>query len=606
MIFKYKPKVEEVNENLPDWVAAGLEGQLEWEMEIWAECDEGIVMPHALFYPGKVEWDEDNETYDIVGRGEGRRFDLNPVTYMTMTTYANAAIGVSIDKTVDPFINPIEALTKRQRFNVMVRLPAEMADEVGKKIEVTLKGLKNGNKDTVELKAGRRSGNNPVLYKHKGNLTIADKTDSREDPRKQKPLSFNYMFGNAGDRLDLDVENEEIVQISYKDLKFEVPIYESFYQSGNARFKKAADRLRSVYSMFLGENFTMEQRQAAHTKMRMLLNYEKILTSEYVTDRHRYNLGELYFGNGTPNSIGLLQLPQKSVEASYIDPEEYTLHKEDDPINPLMKAALEGMTGKDMSIKSPKAADQIVWTSKAEEQQVEKALYRTSIDARKEIMEVIYKDLSFGMYQGITSTTGTDSVYLVATGTDTFGRKVPTWQRVQSAIGLGSGAILSVTGANVVKNFATKPQLKRISNPYSSSKALKSSKKGTAEISKNIDTPQMPKTLKQKQKNQTSTEVIDNDADGNFIDDDMSGGYVIPDEFKAVRTVEEGIERMFNHSPLSPHNKKMTKANIQREGKRYVKNKYPKSAKIIKDEVEEMDVQSYLPNLSGKNIKSYC
>ncbi|MCI5060022.1 MAG: hypothetical protein MRY79_03000, partial [Alphaproteobacteria bacterium] len=297
MVFKYKPKVEEVNENLPDWVAAGLEGQLEWEMEIWTECDHGIAMPHALFYPGKIEWDEEAKTYDIVGRGEGRRFDLNPVSHMTLESYANAAIGISVDKTQDPFIRPIEALTKRQRFNVVVRLPADMAEEVGKTIEVQLKGLENGDTDILELKAGRSSGNNPVLYQHGKPITIADSRDWRENPRRQKFLSLNYLFGDAGDMMDLDVENEEVVEFSYKDLKFEVPVYQTHYQRGHARFQQAAERMDAFYgSVLYGEN-TEEQKQRARTKLRMLFNYKKIISSEYINDRHRYNIGEVYFGD---------------------------------------------------------------------------------------------------------------------------------------------------------------------------------------------------------------------------------------------------------------------------------------------------------------------
>ena len=605
MTFKYSPKVEEVNEKLPDWVAAILEGQLEWEMEIWADCDDGIVMPHALFYPGEIEWDEDSQTYEIIGRGEPRRFDLNPETHLTLDTYATAAIGVAIDKSQDPFLHPIEALTKRQRFNIVVRLPADMAEEVGKTLEVTLTGLDNDDEDTITLKRGRINANNPALYTHGKAVTIADSTDWRENPRRQKFMSLNYIFGDAGDRLDLDVETGEMVQIAYQDLRFDVPVYQSLYQRGNARFKQAANRMRAFLTMVLSGDYTQEQKEAAHLKLRMLLNYEKIISSEHANDRHRYNLGELYFGNGTANSGGLLQASQKSIEAAYIHPSEAMMETSEDPINPLMKAALEGMTGKNMDIKSNKAADKIMWTSKTEEQKVLKSLRKTSIDSRKEIMEVIYKDFSFGMYQGITSATGTDSVYLVATGKDAFGRKVPTWQRVQAAIGLSSGAVLSITGANAVRHFASKPQTGRMAISHASKETLRSAKGGKVRSTKGIEQPHGPKTLKPSQRKQTSTSVTNERAPESSKGSTKSGEGVddglMPEGISPVRRVEEGIEKLFDYSPLSPNNKRVTRENIQRAGKRWVEKEYPDGTKIVKDEVNSMDSQSVgLKNCQGK------
>ncbi|MEW6665954.1 MAG: hypothetical protein AB1512_12130 [Thermodesulfobacteriota bacterium] len=504
LTFKYKPEAKEINPEVPEWARARIAGELEWELEVRAECDDGAVMPYAMFYPGEVVWEEGGGVVRIAGRGKARRLNFVPENNLLIEAGADSAIGVRIDPGRDPFIYPVEALIKHQRFHIVVRLPFDLAKEAGETITVELEGLTGGESDTVELQAGAFHGENPVNYTHPEPVTIADRTDMNEAPRNPPFLSLDWIFSNTGNRLDLDVENGEVIQIRFQDLTFEVPVYNTFYQRGNVRFVQGAERLRAIYNSVLLGPYTRDQKEAAHKRIRMLQNYQMLIDSDKLTDIHRYRLGELYMGS--LSGTGLVHLTDAQIAAAYTDPRDpiyRASNRTDDALNPVLQAYLEGLSGKDLSSQSHRAADDIVWTSETEKQKVLEALRSTSRSLRNELVEQTFKNLSFGMYQGLVATTGTEDVYLLMTGRDAFGRRVPDWQRLQAAIGLGSSVVLKLSAPRALQSFSARRHGDRIGLPKSAKATYRSIGRGSTTAVNRLADPDSPGTLKPAQKEHT-------------------------------------------------------------------------------------------------------
>ncbi len=495
VIFTYKPKAEEINPDIPESARKEIAGTLEWKLELHDECVEEALTPHLVFYPGEVAWEGEGENPRVKGKGKERRKNILPDLNILAEEEAESFIGISLGAGHDYITSPVEALTKNQRFYVAVRLPYDLAKETGKTINVTLKGMAGGESDTVELEAGAMQEGKAVAYTNVDPVTLADGNDSTETDRKPQFMSLNWIFGNTGDRLDLDAENGETIKISYNDLSFEVPLYNSWVQRGLARFKQGEERLRAVFDSVVTGPYSAQEKEGAKKRLKMLDNYNALIASDKLNDVHRYNLGELYLGDDQ-HKIGLAQKSDEELEAAYQDPRMRSFERRDDPqfFSPMVQAYLEGISGKDLTSQSGKAAGGISWVSPTEQQQVEETIRGTTRRLQEDLLKETYKNLSFGMYQGFVAATQTEDIYLVATGRDAFDKPVPGWMRATMAVGMASGAVLKIAGVAAPK-FAGPSRAKSFGLRKATQATL--SKTGTGKVSTavTLKPPPAPKTV---------------------------------------------------------------------------------------------------------------
>lgn len=599
IVFTYKPQPKEMNSEIPDWARAKLDGQLEWQMEIHVECEDGAVMPFIKFFPGEVRWQEDgSETVEIIGRGKERRKDMVPDDSVLTESEAESAIGIQVGEGQDPFIHPAEALIKGQRFHVVVRLPADLAKEVGNTLTVEIEGQGRHNGDTVELTAApSRKEGQPVNYNHTAAITIADNSD--ELPRKPQIMSLNWIFQNTGDRINLVADNEEVIRFKFRDLTFDVPIYNTWVQRGNVRFAQGADRLRIVFQSVIDGPYTQTQKDNARKRMRMLDNYAALIGSDKLTDVHRYRLGEVYLGDGG-NSAGLVQMSDAQIGEAWEDPRGYHGHEEENEpevLNPLLQAYLEGLSGKDLSSQSHKAMDGIVWTSETESQKVDYAIRHTTRRLRNELLTETYKNMTFGMYQGIVSATGTEDIYLLATGKDAFGRRVPTWQRIQVAIGLGSGIVLKLAGPTAWQRFTDRLAGNRVALPKKVKVTYRTVGTGQAAALDKLERPHTPKSLSAAQAEQTFLSSVEEPAGAGGGPQcgtrarTAGAGNVLTRE-QAMRELQAGLQEIFADDPAF------------HQDAEYMQRSYPRSLTIKEDFSSSFQKQSmHLPTCQAKTVE---
>jgi hypothetical protein len=482
MTFKYKPQAGEINENIPDEVAAAIEGQLEWEVEILPDCQNGAQMLYAMFYPGEVEWNEDDlSDYEISGRGKGRRFDLNPVVDINSALAYETAIAVEVDKNTNAFINPPSALIQGQRFNISVRLAPEEAKRAGKSITVKLEGLSGGESDTIKLTAKKAKKGLPVYYSHKKPAKIMDSKRFGEESRNPHFLSFGWMFG-AGERFDLDTKDGEHIRFSYKDVNFEIPVYDSVYSRGHARYVQAAAQQRAIYQSMLDNDAKISivsridgsespakiiDQDAIKKSLQMIRNYELLISSDKLHIPHKYKIGMEYFGG--PNTTGLLDLSSKQISAieehqaltRHLDNQTY---KTDPLVNPLMKAALEGMMGRKLKHAPTEATkdSNIQWAYDLERVRVTRSIKNTSEKMREDFLKDYMKTLSYALYAGVLAipAAGEDMV-IILEGVDAHGKKKKKWERINAAVSVGAGSLLTISTSGIAKHISDQAKFQK-------------------------------------------------------------------------------------------------------------------------------------------------
>jgi hypothetical protein len=543
---RYTPQPGEMNPELPDWVAAAIDGQLEWRLEIDEAGSAVDPRISVKWYRGEVRWTEGEEQRAwIEGDGVPLVFDMEPNYGVQIEELSRPTIGFVLANTVDydPIGNPLQSLMTGQQFRVRATLPAEMAREQGNTLTVTIKSLKSGDSDTLVLEGGGGAGLRPVTYTNAEAVAIADCHAMLRPPRNPPFMSWQWLMnntfgeGDAGDCLDISFENGEEVEVGFDGGFQRVVMYESWVQAGLARHAVAVKRLRTVY-------FSLLEKGAAdgdliEQKLRMLVNYEEIYASDKLTDVHRYALGELYFGtqsgparfaqvmthtHGEPpsdGSLGLLLQRPADIEwwygVSRRSPAAYT--PDENWFNPLMKAYLEGLTGEDLTPDAHTAGDSAIsWTSDAEKAFVRETLRRTSEQYLSRAIQETAQNFAFGLYDGYSTATPAGALYLVVTGKDHFGRRTQKWERVLAGVGLASGAVLELSGLSAATRLAEPAaQSSRLGRGVAREATLVSD--GARSVSRIaddiVDMPGLPAGMKEAQRRQTALRfAADPQSDG--------------------------------------------------------------------------------------------
>ncbi|OGT83361.1 MAG: hypothetical protein A3G42_01305 [Gammaproteobacteria bacterium RIFCSPLOWO2_12_FULL_47_76] len=458
VVFKYTPKADEMNPEIPEWARKKIEGELEWQIELDDAGSCGAPALSGYFFPGEVKWNKNKEggPVKIVDRGKPRPVELERVYDFELDMVGRPSLVVTMGGEHDPLLNPIEGLTKHQRFFVKVTLPKEMADKQGKTLDVKVKGLSSGEEDTITLTAGGASkAKASVNYTHTKAVTIADSNDPREEDRKAKFLSWSWWTDSAtGARLDMDVKNGEGIEFSFNDMFETIPVYDSWVQRNIARYEAGAWRLRGVFEAVHDiPELEEKNKKEARDRLKMLDNMQAILDSGYLTDVHKHELLKLYVDSMVFNSPkGLDAIKRDTMQSSYyVEENRQGLTTG----TKMLKEFVEGATGKDMSSKIPLAIKAVGtgWVSDGEKFLAHRTLKKASNSIKDQAFDELVPALAYGLYEGVVMTSGTGDLYLIATGDDHFGKKRRWDERVLAAVGLGSGIILNMHGGTAWSRF---------------------------------------------------------------------------------------------------------------------------------------------------------
>lgn len=472
-LFTYKPKAEEMNPEIPEWARRKIEGELEWQLEIEVAGTCGTPRLEALFYPGEVRWREDGEGQKdgvwIEGRGRARVTDLEiSIPDMRFYTYGSSQLylrpeGLRKDASAEEqggdfeeHFDTVDALTEGQRFHIDVILPPELAEKQGETLKVNVKAS-GGGKTTVELRSGAMRKGRSVIYTNADPITIADPHDWNEEDRDPPFLSMNYILGYQGARIDLDVENAEMVEFSYGEALQTVPVYKSWVQRGIASHKEAVERLRPFYSMVVADGkTTAEQKKEATMRLGMIANYERIMESPAIHDYIRNKVGDHYF-NPYRGILGMTA-EQMQNEAELISPTE----------GGGSNAKLDDRSRNGNNHPNP-AFKGVVWMTPFEKITTEAIVIKARSDYRDIALDELPRAITFALYATVAGLSGMGDLYTIRTGEDIFGKKVPGWQRIMSAISFVSGQVISFSAPHLM----TPPTMKAFNPAQQSGRAMR-------------------------------------------------------------------------------------------------------------------------------------
>ncbi len=466
--FSYKPKAEEMNPDIPEWARKKIEGKLEWKLKISSGGTCGTPTLAVDFYPGHVTWAEGSrKSAEVEGEGEARRIDLRQsVPDMRFYSYGAPQIylrptGPRPDKTdkqaeeqnfdfTEPF-DTVDALVHGQRFHIDAILPEDEAKKQGEKLTVKIKSA-GGDSTTVELQSGAMQQGRSVIYTHYDPVTISDPLDVTVEDREPPLLSMNYILGYQGERLDLDVDNGELVTFSFGDALQTIPVFNSWVQRGINQHQEAIERLRPFFSVILADPASSKaQKENATKRLAMIQNYERIMESDKIHDFIRNKVGDAYFNEHG----GLVGLSDEGIQQNA----ELTMS-----YHPLSD------TDRDGSKDKTGIYDGVVWTSRYEMNLIQNKVINARIDYRETALKELPLAMTMALYTTVMGMSGFGDIYTLRTGEDIFGKPAPGWARIQAAIGLVSSNLLTFTAPHVM----TPPSLKAFNSSHLSGRAMRS------------------------------------------------------------------------------------------------------------------------------------
>lgn len=499
MVFRYQPKAVEMNPEVPLWARRAVEGKLEWRLELDEAGTEIDPELSVKWYRGRIRWEDGGgagRTAEVSGDGVPQLFRLVPDYDIQIEDRDSIVLSISLGGAHDPATDPIEALIKGQRFFIKVTLPANVAEEQGNDLDVSIRGLTNDSATTMHLTSAGSVADRPVTYSHTEPVTIADCNIWSEPQREPQFLSLFWIFGVEGACLDVDADNGETVEFSFKGASQQVVIYNSWVQRGLVRQAQGAERLHALLESILLGNYNQAQKEEAHKRLAMLRNYDQLIASDKITDVHRINLGELYFGD-TGLGLGLLMMTDEEIRDYWDHTWQRPVQTDGNYYNPLVKAYLEGLSGKKLDPTAPTAGDNIVWVSRYERDLVRRTLLETSQRLASNSISEAAQKFSFGLYDGYMGATGVGDLYLIYTGRDHFDHPMPQWMRLNAAIGLGSNAVLSVAGSRFAQSFLNVPVMRPVLGlgKRVRSTLFASAKRGIRKLDDLQLAPDLPRTL---------------------------------------------------------------------------------------------------------------
>ncbi len=294
LTFRYKPKADEMNPEIPAWARTQLEGELEWVIEINEPRTCGGEHLDLAWYPGEVTWREQTDGAPakawISGRGKPRYRTLVPERFEPPELFAATMVRLRLpgqeeraamasDAAEQAGVDlgnelPLQALFHGQPFFVDVFLPYAVAKEKGEHLIVEIRGLAGSGSASRALRSGAMRKGYPVKYTHYEPLVIG------QGPPFMSQSWLNEV-GSMQSRLEFLPANGESVEFVYGDAKTIVPVFTDVEQFKLSQYLAAIARLRGFFSSLLVlPHVTDKARRSAHWRLLMLRNLEAMLTFE--------------------------------------------------------------------------------------------------------------------------------------------------------------------------------------------------------------------------------------------------------------------------------------------------------------------------------------
>lgn len=341
LTFRYKPRADEMNADIPPWARQQIEGQLEWRLAFDEECCP--LRLKGKFFPGEVKWNEASSgqagSAEIIGEGEPREFKLD-----VDKNYAFGAIPwakISLRPIVAPHtlhvsdtgLRKYPQLAKAQLFHIDLRMN-KAASELwvdGRTAQVEIKNGRSGQSEIVNLTRTLTASEKGILVSYTTTVPVAfaDQTSTlpdRDPPVLSQPWILKKMGDLPGSRLNLSVQNEDLLEFKFRDQKFSVEVLDSLAKLFLDNYMVLLGRLEGRLRTIRYDQEALESaRQWAGQRLKMAYNLRKILANVrgsssdngVFPDSLSWRIADAYLGQ---NGRGLLI--DDGTDASSSEPEE--------------------------------------------------------------------------------------------------------------------------------------------------------------------------------------------------------------------------------------------------------------------------------------------
>lgn len=455
-VLRYQPTAEEMNRDIPEWARKAVDGQVVWRIELDESGSKFDPRLSLKWFKQRVRWqDSDAESKAwIDGDGQPTEFALEREDLIEIEQWARPMLSVSLASgDHDGVREPLQALLKHQPFRVRVAMPTRLAKELGGELPVNVRALSSGASTTLKLKRRRGDWEGVTYFALDSPVTIADVYT--ESDREAQFGSVDYIFGTEGSRLNLEVKSGEDVAFTYQGAEQRLPVYASWVQRSLKQYEDAYERLMTIYRDLLrSPDISGETRSAVQLKRRQLENYWALSRSDILTDMHKLRIAQLYMmEEGQPVQLGvgippfspraIVQMTQWQIDRlpRHLAPPD----TDTGFFNPLVKAALEGMTGDStLGKKSFAALAGVEWTSNGEQNLVRWVILDTNSKILRRTSKTGAINALFALYKVTATTSGGDDIWLVLTGTDHMGKKRKTWERVMAGVSFSSDSFMKM------------------------------------------------------------------------------------------------------------------------------------------------------------------
>ena len=435
VVFKVKPEAEEINPEVPLWARSAVAGELEWKIELEESGTCGSPGLRGRWYPGEITWREGGAGGNggaggkvgesgnggegseggakkawISGEGEPIEFDLAPTKELHFDITSKPKIQFRIPGQDDPDGTDIESVIKGQTFFVEAIVPKEMAEQLGARAEVKIRGLTGDDTYALEVKA-QPSGDRPVvLYTHIGEIAIGDSKDiAAQGKYDANPLSLN-----KGSVLDFDVTNGEVVEFALGNARRSLRVFDYATLAGIVRQQEALAQLRVIYAAAVSDDsMPKADRRAAQRHLLMVRNAQALVgLDEKLTPPQRLAIGDAYLGeSGTGGMLHAKLGPSFDYVIDRVGIEPTT-----------SRFAWYDQQTPDKE-RRYKHSDHVIWTSNYESFAVRQAVSDAKPDKEKLLADTLLV-LSKAMYQITATLTCADGVWIALTETDIYGKPV--------------------------------------------------------------------------------------------------------------------------------------------------------------------------------------
>ncbi len=393
-----RPAADDINPEVPDWARRKVAGTLEWKLVIEVhECAADGFTLDATWYPGEITWTEGGGDARVSGPGnpvhitllrqedEPQEWETSPGRALLRVTPWDVPLATS----------SLPSVTLGRAFQVTARLSPQTAKSFGDHLPVTIANKRSGRSTTLQLDRYGGAQAHPVIYMAPERVVLGESHSGLE----------SY--------IDLGLDNGDTVTVTAANSTTAFLYYKTWVQLGIAMHEREFDLLRKFYTQVVADpKQTFATKNDATVRLELINDVHAFMDhqagpSEKFTDYTRYYVGERY--------LAMLKLPMSEWGRKY----------------------------------SPPGIDSygVPWLFELEAQERARAIAEGN-QAWNDAMWSLSKELTFGLYDFVASSTGADQFVAVVWGIDTRGNPIDMTDRLFAGLGLGSQLLL--VGASVM------------------------------------------------------------------------------------------------------------------------------------------------------------